>query len=238
MKKILEINNLHYYYNEIHALRGISFDVYEGEIISLIGANGAGKTTTLRTISGLIGSAASGTITFDGTDITHMKGYQIPKLGLIQVLEGRQIFSSLSVEENLLMGAYLIEDREAVKKKLSEMYELFPKLYDRKKQSGGTLSGGEQQMLAIGRALMANPKILLMDEPSLGLAPLIVKDIFQVIQKINKEGVTILLVEQNSKAALQISNRGYVLENGRIVMMDQASSLLNNEAIQRSYLGI
>lgn len=238
MTKILEIKDLHYYYNEIHALKGISFDVCEGEIISLIGANGAGKTTTLRSISGLIGSAASGSITFCGTEITHMKGYEIPKLGLVQVLEGRQIFPSLTVEENLMMGAFLQKDQNVIKQNLSEVYQLFPKLHDRRQQSGGTLSGGEQQMLAIGRALMAKPKILLLDEPSLGLAPLIVKDIFNVIRQINRQGVTILLVEQNSKAALQIASRGYVLENGEIVLADTAEALLDNEEIQRSYLGI
>jgi branched-chain amino acid transport system ATP-binding protein len=238
MTKILEVNDLHYHYNEIHALKGISFDVNEGEIISLIGANGAGKTTTMRSISGLIRGITGGTITFDGKNITKMKGYDLPKLGLLQVLEGRQIFSALTVEENLRMGAYLQRDPMVIKKNLEEVYGLFPKLFDRKEQSGGTLSGGEQQMLAIGRALMGNPKLLLLDEPSLGLAPLIVKDIFKVIKQINERGVTVLLVEQNSKAALQIADRGYVLENGEIVLADTADALLDNKEIQRSYLGI
>ncbi|MGI6010254.1 MAG: ABC transporter ATP-binding protein [Ruminococcus sp.] len=235
---MLEVNDLHYHYNEIHALKGISFDVNEGEIISLIGANGAGKTTTMRSISGLIRGITGGTITFDGKNITKMKGYDLPKLGLLQVLEGRQIFSALTVEENLRMGAYLQRDPMVIKKNLEEVYGLFPKLFDRKEQSGGTLSGGEQQMLAIGRALMGNPKLLLLDEPSLGLAPLIVKDIFKVIKQINERGVTVLLVEQNSKAALQIADRGYVLENGEIVLADTADALLDNKEIQRSYLGI
>ena len=238
MTKILEVKNLHFHYNEIHALKGISFDVNEGEITSLIGANGAGKTTAMRSISGLIKGITGGSITFCGKDITRMKGYEMPKLGLFQVLEGRQIFPMLTVEENLRMGAYLQKDSSVIKNNLAEVYSLFPKLLDRKQQSGGTLSGGEQQMLAIGRALMGNPKILLLDEPSLGLAPLIVKEIFKVIKEINQKGVTILLVEQNSKAALQIADRGYVLENGKIVLTDTAEVLLNNEEIQRSYLGI
>lgn len=238
MSNILEVKDLHYYYNEIHALKGISFAVEKGELVTLIGANGAGKTTTMRSISGLIGGVRSGSILFEGQEITRMKPHRIAKAGLTQSLEGRQIFYELSVEENLMMGAYLQRDTKKIKSKLGEVYELFPRLLERKNQSGGTLSGGEQQMLAIGRALMAEPHILLLDEPSLGLAPLIVKEIFRIIKQINEEGMTILLVEQNSKAALQISDRGYVLETGKIIMSDTAQNLLQNPDVQRSYLGI
>ena len=235
---MLEVKDLNFYYSEIHALKDISFTVNEGEVVTLIGANGAGKTTTMRTISGLLGHPRSGSIVFDGKDITREAPHNIAKLGLTQSLEGRQIFPGLTVAENLDMGAYLMRDKEWIKKQLEEVYELFPRLYERRTQMGGTLSGGEQQMLAIGRALMSNPKLLMLDEPSLGLAPLIIKEIFSIIEKINKLGITILLVEQNSKAALHVADRGYVLENGRITMADTAQNLLSNPEVQRSYLGI
>ena len=237
-KVMLEVKGLNFYYSEIHALKDISFTVNEGEVVTLIGANGAGKTTTMRTISGLLGHPRSGSIVFDGKDITREAPHNIAKLGLTQSLEGRQIFPGLTVAENLNMGAYLMHDKEWIKKQLEEVYELFPRLYERRAQMGGTLSGGEQQMLAIGRALMSNPKLLMLDEPSLGLAPLIIKEIFSIIEKINKLGITILLVEQNSKAALHVADRGYVLENGRITMADTAENLLSNPEVQRSYLGI
>ena len=237
-KVMLEVKDLNFYYSEIHALKDISFSVNEGEVVTLIGANGAGKTTTMRTISGLLGHPRSGSIVFDGKDITREAPHNIAKLGLTQSLEGRQIFPGLTVAENLDMGAYLMHDREWIKKQLEEVYELFPRLYERRTQMGGTLSGGEQQMLAIGRALMSNPKLLMLDEPSLGLAPLIIKEIFSIIEKINRLGITILLVEQNSKAALHVADRGYVLENGRITMADTAENLLSNPEVQRSYLGI
>ena len=237
-KVMLEVKDLNFYYSEIHALKDISFTVNEGEVVTLIGANGAGKTTTMRTISGLLGHPRSGSIVFDGKDITREAPHNIAKLGLTQSLEGRQIFPGLTVAENLDMGAYLMHDKEWIKKQLEEVYELFPRLYERRAQMGGTLSGGEQQMLAMGRALMSHPKLLMLDEPSLGLAPLIIKEIFSIIEKINKLGITILLVEQNSKAALHVADRGYVLENGRITMADTAENLLSNPEVQRSYLGI
>lgn len=237
-KVMLEVKNLNFYYSEIHALKDISFTVNEGEVVTLIGANGAGKTTTMRTISGLLGYPRGGSIVFNGKDITREAPHNIAKLGLTQSLEGRQIFPGLTVAENLDMGAYLMRDKEWIKKQIEEVYEIFPRLYERRTQMGGTLSGGEQQMLAIGRALMSNPKLLMLDEPSLGLAPLIIKEIFSIIEKINKLGITILLVEQNSKAALHVADRGYVLENGRITMTDTAENLLSNPEVQRSYLGI
>ena len=237
-KVMLEVKNLNFYYSEIHALKDISFTVNEGEVVTLIGANGAGKTTTMRTISGLLGYPRGGSIVFNGKDITREALHNIAKLGLTQSLEGRQIFPGLTVAENLDMGAYLMRDKEWIKKQIEEVYEIFPRLYERRTQMGGTLSGGEQQMLAIGRALMSNPKLLMLDEPSLGLAPLIIKEIFSIIEKINKLGITILLVEQNSKAALHVADRGYVLENGRITMTDTAENLLSNPEVQRSYLGI
>jgi branched-chain amino acid transport system ATP-binding protein len=236
MKKILEVNNLHYYYGDIHTLKGISFDVDEGEIVTLIGANGAGKTTTLRCISGLLGNIKDGEIIFNGKAISKMKPHVIPSLGVVQVLEGRRIFPLLTVHENLMMGAYLRKDKDT-ELDIKHVFDLFPRLEERKNQLGGTLSGGEQQMLAIGRALMSKPKILLMDEPSLGLAPLFVKEIFRTITRINNEGMTILLVEQNSKAALNISNRGYIMETGKIVLTDNCKNLINNEEVKSSYLG-
>lgn len=238
MGNMLEVKNLHYYYyGDIHSLKGISFVVREGEIVTLIGANGAGKTTTLRCVSGLLGNIKEGEIIFDGRDISKLKPHIISSLGLIQVLEGRHIFFQLSVYENLKMGAYLRKDKN-IESDIKYIFDLFPRLEERKNQLGGTLSGGEQQMLAIGRALMSKPKILLMDEPSLGLAPLISKEIFSTISRISNEGITILLVEQNSKAALNIADRGYIVENGKIILHDECKNLINNEEVKKSYIGV
>ncbi len=237
MPNILEIDNLVYSYGKIRALKGINLTIGEGEIVALIGANGAGKTTTLHCISGLLGHVDSGTITFMGTQLIGFKPHEVTKCGITQVLEGRHIFPHLTVKENLMMGAYLRTNSAEIAQDLEDIYRRFPRLHEREKQLGGTLSGGEQQMLAIARALMAKPKLILMDEPSLGLAPLIVKEVFEIIRKINKEGMPILLVEQNSKAALSIADRGYVLENGKIVMCERCEDLLNNENVRKSYLG-
>ena len=237
MSKILEVKDLHFHYGEIHALKGISLDVNEGEIVTLIGANGAGKTTTLRALSGLLGKITSGEIRFMGERIDNMKGHKIASLGLSQCLEGRRIFGNLSVRENLQMGAYLRKDADGVKSDFEYVFDLFPRLKERETQRAGTLSGGEQQMLAVGRALMQRPKILMMDEPSLGLAPLIIQDIFTTIKRINADGMPILLVEQNSNAALKVANRGYVIENGEIVLQDDAKALLVNEDVKKAYLG-
>ena len=237
MSKILEVKDLHFHYGEIHALKGISLDVNEGEIVTLIGANGAGKTTTLRALSGLLGKITSGEIRFMGERIDNMKGHKIASLGLSQCLEGRRIFGNLSVRENLQMGAYLRKDAAGVKSDFEYVFDLFPRLKERETQRAGTLSGGEQQMLAVGRALMQRPKILMMDEPSLGLAPLIIQDIFTTIKRINADGMPILLVEQNSNAALKVANRGYVIENGEIVLQDDAKALLVNEDVKKAYLG-
>ena len=237
MSKILEVKDLHFHYGEIHALKGISLDVNEGEVVTLIGANGAGKTTTLRALSGLLGKITSGEIRFMGERIDNMKGHKISALGLAQCLEGRRIFSNLSVRENLQMGAYLRKDPDGVKNDFEYVFDLFPRLKEREAQRAGTLSGGEQQMLAVGRALMQRPKILMMDEPSLGLAPLIIQDIFTTIKRINADGMPILLVEQNSNAALKVANRGYVIENGEIVLQDDAKALLVNEDVKKAYLG-
>jgi branched-chain amino acid transport system ATP-binding protein len=237
MPTMLEVNDLRHSYGKIRALKGITLTIGEGEIVALIGANGAGKTTTLHCISGLLGSVESGTITFMGKILNGMKPHEISQCGITQVLEGRHIFPHLTIKENLMMGAYLRTDSHAISSDLEDMYRRFPRLHEREKQMGGTLSGGEQQMLAIARALMGRPKLILMDEPSLGLAPLIVREVFQIIRDINKEGMPILLVEQNSKAALHIADRGYVLENGEIVLCEKCEELLNNENVQRSYLG-
>lgn len=238
MAPILELRNFHYYYGSIHAVKGINLYVNEGEIVALIGANGAGKTTTLRTISGLTDAKGiRGEIIFRGTKIQGMPGHKITALGIAQVLEGRHIFPKLTVEENLMMGAFNRKDIKDLKKEIDKVYQLFPKLKVRRTQLGGTLSGGEQQMLAIGRALLSNPKLLLLDEPSLGLAPIIVKEIYKAINEIKKEGVTILLVEQNSKLALNTADRGYVLQTGEIVLHDTCSNLLNNEEVKKAYLG-
>lgn len=234
---VLKVDNLHFSYGEIRALRGISFEVNQGEIVALLGGNGAGKTTTLQSISGLIKGVTEGTIEFEGRNIRNMAPHNIAKLGMAQCLEGRLIYSQLTVLENLKMGAFLRRDK-SISDDLEYVFNLFPRLKEREKQQGGTLSGGEQQMLAIGRALMQKPKLLMMDEPSLGLAPLVIEEIFNAIQRVNRDGTPILLVEQNSNAALQIATRGYVMETGEIKFSDTAKNLLNNEDIQKTYLGV
>jgi len=236
--KMLKLKNIHTYYGNIHALKGIDLEISEGEIISLIGANGAGKSTTLMTTSGIV-PAKQGTVEFKGRDITHMPPDDIVKLGICQVPEGRRIFPLLTVAENLDMGAFLRNDTDGIKEDFQYVYSLFPILKDRKNQVGGTLSGGEQQMLAISRALMSRPKVLLLDEPSLGLAPIIVKQIFSIIKKINEEQkTTIFIVEQNANLALKAAHRGYVMENGMITITDTGKNLLVNEDIKKAYLGI
>lgn len=234
---MLKIEDIHTFYGNIEALKGISIEISEGEIITLIGANGAGKSTTLMSICGIT-PPRSGEITFMGQPITNMKSDKIVSLGICQVPEGRRIFPYLTVTENLDMGAFLRKDKSEIKKDMEYVFELFPILAERQHQAGGTLSGGEQQMLAISRALMARPQLLLLDEPSLGLAPLIVKQIFEIIRRINTENnTTIFLVEQNANLALQVAHRGYVMENGRIVLSDEAGRLLSNEDIRKAYLG-
>ena len=233
---LLEVKNLVVSYGAIKALRGISFSVEQGEVISLIGSNGAGKTTTLHSISNLI-KKNSGSIFFEGTDITNLSADKIVKMGLIQVPEGRRVFANLSVKENLEMGAYLRKDKEQIKKDMEWGYELFPRLKERLSQLAGTLSGGEQQMLAMARALMSKPKLLLLDEPSMGLAPILVDEIFEIIKKINSAGTTILLVEQNAYKALSIANRAYILETGEITKDGNASNLITDKAVISAYLG-
>jgi len=235
---MLEVRNIDVFYGNIQALHGVSLNINQGEIITLIGANGAGKSTTLMAISGIV-PPRKGSIRFEGREIRSMAPDAIVKLGLCQVPEGRHIFPELSVAENLDMGAFLRSDTKGINSDLDYVYQLFPILATRRNQPGGNLSGGEQQMLAISRALMARPRLLLLDEPSMGLAPLVTKQIFEIIQTINKEhGTTIFLVEQNANLALQVAHRGYVLENGRVVMQDKAATLLSNTAIQKAYLGI
>ncbi len=233
---LLEVKNLVVSYGAIKALRGISFSVEQGEVISLIGSNGAGKTTTLHSISNLI-KKNSGSIFFEGTDITNLSADKIVKMGLIQVPEGRRVFANLSVKENLEMGAYLRKDKEQIKKDMEWGYELFPRLKERLSQLAGTLSGGEQQMLAMARALMSKPKLLLLDEPSMGLAPILVDEIFEIIKKISSAGTTILLVEQNAYKALSIANRAYILETGEITKDGKASDLITDKAVISAYLG-
>ncbi len=233
----LDVQNLHTFYGNIHALQGISLAVRDREIVTLIGANGAGKSTTLRTISGLL-QPREGQVTLDGRRINGVPPHTIVELGVVQVPEGRRIFSRMTVLENLEMGAFSRKDRGHVAADLDRVFELFPRLKERARQKGGTLSGGEQQMLAIGRALMARPKILLLDEPSMGLAPILVETIFQTVEEINRQGVTVLLVEQNALMALQVAHRGYVLETGTIVLEDTAERLRENESVQKAYLGI
>lgn len=233
---MLEIENLEVYYGAINALKGISFSVEQGEIIALIGANGAGKTTTLHTITGLI-PAKSGTIRLGGKDITKTPAHKIVSMGMAHVPEGRRVFAQLSVYENLMLGAYTRKDKAEVAETLEHVFERFPRLKERRTQSAGTLSGGEQQMLAMGRALMSKPSIILMDEPSMGLSPLYVNEIFDIIREINKSGTTVLLVEQNAKKALSMANRAYVLETGKITLSGDARELMNNEQVKRAYLG-
>ena len=231
---MLEVKDLHVNYGAVHALNGISLHVDDGEIVSLIGANGAGKTTTLRTITGLE-KAASGSVMFDGHDLRKAEPSKIITYKLAHVPEGRHIFPQMTVEENLEMGAFT--DQTDMARTMADVYERFPRLKERKRQLAGTLSGGEQQMLAVGRALMGKPKMILMDEPSMGLSPLLVKEIFAIIREVNKQGITILLVEQNAKMALEIANRAYVLETGSIVMSGDAHELANNDQVRKAYLG-
>ncbi len=233
---LLRLDNVHSYYGNIHALQGISLDVRPGEIVTLLGANGAGKTTTLRTIHGLI-HPRQGRIEFEGKDITAMPAHEHVQHGIGQSPEGRRIFSRMTVLENLQMGAYSRKDKAEVPADYTRVFELFPRLLERKGQHGGTLSGGEQQMLAIGRALMTRPKLLLLDEPSMGLAPILVEQIFAIIEDINRQGTTILLVEQNAHMALGIAHRGYVLQTGRIVRSGDATALLQDPEVQKAYLG-
>lgn len=234
---LLELRGVSTYYGNIHALKDISLKVEAGQIVTLIGANGAGKTTTLRTVSGLL-RPRGGEVIFDGTPIHQVPAHQIVNLGLTQAPEGRQVFPTLTVQENLTMGAYSLgRNRPAIETNRRRVYDLFPRLAERKNQLGGTLSGGEQQMLSIGRALMANPKLLMLDEPSLGLAPLLVRAIFETIQAINQQGVTVLLVEQNARAALRLANYGYVLETGSIALEGPAVDLLHDQRVRQAYLG-
>ncbi len=233
---MLKLDSISARYGNIYALKGISLHINEGEIVTIIGANGAGKSTTLNTISGIV-RAVSGSIFFNGKDISSLPTEKIVESGLIQVPEGREIFPQLTVYDNLMLGAYLRKDKDNIKKDLDYVVSLFPRLEERFSQLGGTLSGGEQQMLAIGRALMSKPKLLLMDEPSLGLSPIFVQNIFKVIKEINKAGTSVLLVEQNAHMALSIAKRAYVMETGKIIMEDETSYLLNNDKVKAAYLG-
>ena len=233
---MLEVKDLQVYYGVIQALKGISFEVEQGDVVALIGANGAGKTTTLHTITGLLPSKA-GNITFEGTDITHVPGYKLVSMGIAHVPEGRRVFASLTVLQHLKMGAYTRNDKKEIEDTIEMIYKRFPRLRERKNQVAGTLSGGEQQMLAMGRALMSHPKILLMDEPSMGLSPLFVNEIFDIIKEVSASGTTVLLVEQNAKKALSIADRAYVLETGKIVLDAAADVLMNDPSIKKAYLG-
>jgi len=236
-KKMLSIENLHVYYGGIHALKGISLEVDEGQIVTLIGANGAGKSTTLRAISGMV-RPQEGQITFENQDMTRFPAYEIVEQGIAMVPEGRRVFPDLTVLENLLLGAHTRRDPAGVQKDLEWICELFPILKERASQSAGTLSGGEQQMLAVGRALMSRPRLLLMDEPSLGLAPTLVKEVFRTIRQLHDEGTTILLVEQNARAALRIADYGYILETGEIVLQGTGKELVHNDDVRKAYLGV
>ena len=233
---MLEIKDIEVYYGMIQAIKGISFEVNEGEVIALIGANGAGKTTTLHTITGLL-SPKKGSVIFEGKDITKVPAHKIVSLGIAHVPEGRRVFAELTVYENLKMGAYTRKDKDEIEKTLEMVYKRFPRLEESKNQLAGTLSGGEQQMLAMGRALMSHPKIIVMDEPSMGLSPILVNEIFDIIQEVSKGGTTVLLVEQNAKKALSIADRAYVLETGRIVLEGDAKVLMNDDSIKKAYLG-
>ncbi len=234
---MLEVNNIHTYYGNIHALKGITLTVEQGEIVTLIGANGAGKTTTLRTISALL-RPRQGNVLFEGEDLSNIPAHQMVYKGVAMVPEGRGIFSRLTVSENLDMGAFSRKDKDSMGKDLERVFTLFPRLKERRNQVAGTLSGGEQQMLAIGRAMMSHPRLLLLDEPSMGLAPVLVEAIFDTVIAINKEGTTILLVEQNATMALSVAFRGYVLQTGEIVLSDSAQNLSKNEMVQKAYLGM
>ena len=236
MTALLDVNELHVFYGAIHALQGVSFHVDEGEIVTLIGANGAGKSTTLRTVSGLL-RPRQGSITFQGQDLTKVSAPQIVSLGIMQVPEGRKIFAPLTVRENLEMGAYTRRDSHEIDSSMQRVFSSFPRLQERINQPGGTLSGGEQQMLAMGRGLMGNPKLLLLDEPSMGLSPLLVEEIFRIIEEINKTGTSILLVEQNAAMALSIADRAYVLETGTVALEGRAEELLENPQVKEAYLG-
>ena len=233
---MLEIKDLEVYYGVIQAIKGVSFDVNEGEVIALIGANGAGKTTILHTITGLI-NAQKGSVWFEGKDITKVPAHKIVSMGMAHVPEGRRVFANLTVLQNLKMGAYTRKDKTEIEQTLDSIYKRFPRLMERQNQLAGTLSGGEQQMLAMGRALMSQPKIILMDEPSMGLSPIFVNEIFDIIKSVSASGTTVLLVEQNAKKALSIADRAYVLETGKIVLSGKASDLLNNDSIKKAYLG-
>lgn len=236
MPPLLELQNVHTFYGHIHALKGINLFVEEGEVVTLVGSNGAGKSTSLRSISGMVRSK-QGSIRLAGRDITGMKPHEITALGVGHVPEGRRIFPLLTVQENLEIGAWNVKSRSEISRRTEQMFELFPRLRERFQQKGGTLSGGEQQMLAIARALMAEPRILLLDEPSMGLAPVLVEGIFEIIKKINAQGTTILLVEQNALMALEVARRGYVLQSGSLVLQDTSVNLMNNEMVKRVYLG-
>lgn len=233
---MLKIEDLYVSYGMINAIKGVSFEVNEGEVVSLIGANGAGKTTILHTITGLL-KPKSGSVMFEGKELTTTPAHEIVKLGMAHVPEGRRVFADLSVYDNLMLGAYTRKDKNEIAKTLEMVYERFPRLEERKKQTAGTLSGGEQQMLAMGRALMSKPRIILMDEPSMGLSPLFVNEVFDIIKKISASGTTVLLVEQNAKKALSISDRAYVLETGNIALTGKASDLINDDKIKKAYLG-
>lgn len=233
---MLEVKDLQVYYGVIQALKGISFHVNQGEVIALIGANGAGKTTTLQTLTGIL-SPKSGSIVFEGKDLTRTPAHKIVEMGMAHVPEGRRVFADMSVYENLLLGAYTRKDKAEIAESLTSVYKRFPRLEERKGQRAGTLSGGEQQMLAMGRALMSKPKIILMDEPSMGLSPIFVNEIFDIIQAVSESGTTVLLVEQNAKKALSIADRAYVLETGKITMSGNAKDLLEDEAVKKAYLG-
>jgi len=233
---VLQIKNLHVYYGQIHALKGVSLEVKPGEIVTLIGGNGAGKTTTLKTISGLL-TPKEGEIVYQGEKINNAKAHELVAKGLIQVPEGRHVFAQMSVQENLDLGAFPRKDKQGIARDQEKVFELFPRLKERRSQTAGTLSGGEQQMLAMGRALMGGPKLLLLDEPSMGLAPLLVREIFSIITEINKTGVTILLVEQNANIALSVAQRGYVVETGKVFMEGDSTSLATNEEVRKACLG-